>query len=176
MIAVDTSVLAYALNRHAPEHARAVRAVEELAGGERPWALPWCVVHELLRLVTLPHACVRPLRASDAWAFTGQLVASPTVRLLAPTERHAASLVEVLGTLPAGPDGCPGVELAVVLREHGIRELLSLDRGMRRFPFLVVRDPVRGEPWTPASAPLRRYRVLSSRGPRRADRERGEDR
>ena len=41
MIAVDASVLAYAVNRHAPQHARAASALEALANGDRPWALPW---------------------------------------------------------------------------------------------------------------------------------------
>jgi len=34
--------------------------------------------------------------------------------------------------------------------------------GMRRFRFLEVRDPVHGEPWTPAEKPARRYRTLGS--------------
>ena len=69
MIALDTSVLAYAVNRFAPEHARAAQTVEELANGDQPWALPWTVVHEFLRLVTHPHAAARALRPSDAWAY-----------------------------------------------------------------------------------------------------------
>ncbi len=43
MQALDTSLLAYAVNRHAPEHARAARVVETLANGALPWALPWPV-------------------------------------------------------------------------------------------------------------------------------------
>jgi predicted nucleic acid-binding protein len=169
MIAIDTSVLAFAVNRYAPEHSRAARVVEELANGDHPWALPWSVVHEFLRLVTHPHVAARALRPSDAWSFAGELIASPTVRLLAPTERHASVLVEVLG-MAGEPIGLPaGLETAVLLREHGIRELLSVDRGMRRYAFLTVRDPMRGVPWSPNEKPARRYRVLSSRarGPAR---------
>ena len=163
MRALDTSLLAYAVNRHAPEHARALRVVEALADGEQPWALPWSVGHEFLRLVTHPHAVARALRPADAWAFLEALLASPSLRVLGPTEAHAAALAEVLASLP--PDGGipPGLETAVLLREHGVRELLSADRGMRRFPFLEVRDPVHGEAWSPAEAPTRRYRVLASR-------------
>jgi uncharacterized protein len=163
MIALDTSILAYAINRYVPAHARAVRVVEELANGELPWALPWCVVHEFLRFSTHPHAAARALKPSHAWNFMGQLVASPSARLLAPTPSHAAALVEVLGSLAAEGLGCAGVELATVLREHGVRELLSADPGMRRFPFLLVRDPLRGEPWAPGAPPVRRYRVLTPR-------------
>ncbi len=162
MRALDTSILAYAANRHAPEHARAARVVEQVANGEAPWALPWSVVHEFLLLVTHPHAVARALQPAEAWAFIESLLASHSVRVLGETEAHAGTLAEVLATLP--PGGAPaGLETAVLLREHGVRELLSADRGMRRFAFLSVRDPLRGEAWTPAERPERRYRMLTTR-------------
>ncbi len=166
MVAVDVSVLAYAVNRFAPEHPRAARVVEELVNGDAPWALPWPALHEFLGFVTHPHAVARPLGAGDAWAFVERLLASGSVRALAPTDRHAAVLAEVLAGSSLLPGTVGRLETAVVLREHGIRELLSTDRSMRRFGFLTVRDPVHGEPWTPETAPARRYRVLKTRAAR----------
>jgi len=163
MRALDTSLLAWAANRHVPEHVRAVQVVESVANGGRPWALPWSVVHEFLALVTHPHAVARPLTPAEAWGFVEALLASRAVRVLGPTEAHAAVLAEVLGSLPRGPGIGPGLETAVLLREHGVRELLSADRGMRRFAFLEVRDPVRGEAWSPAERPRRPYRMLRAR-------------
>jgi predicted nucleic acid-binding protein len=163
VIAVDTSVLAYAVNRFAPQHARATQAVETLANGDAAWALPWSVVYEFLRLVTHPHAAARPLKLSDAWGFAGELMTSPSVHVLGPGERHQAALVEVLGMV-SGETGLPaGLETAVLLREHGVRELLSADRGMRRFAFLDVVDPVAGG-WAPGGPPVRRYRRLALPG------------
>lgn len=162
MVALDASVLAYAVNRHAPEHPRAARVVEDLANGDAPWALPWPAVHDFLGLVTHPHAVVRPLGPADAWAFVERLLASSSVRALGPTERHSVVLAEVLAGSPPGPGGLAGLQVAVTLREHGVRDLLSTDRGMRRYGFLSVRDPLHGEPWTPKTAPLRRYRVLKA--------------
>jgi uncharacterized protein len=163
MRALDVSLLAYAANRHAPEHARAARLVETLANGEARWALPWSVVYEFLQLATHPHAVARALTPADAWAFVEALLASHSLRLLGPTEAHAATLAEVLASLPPGSSLPPGIETAVLLREHGVRELLSADRGMRRFTFLSVRDPVHGEAWSPTAPPARRNRVLKTR-------------
>ena len=163
MIALDTSILAFAVNRYAPEHARAARVTEELVNGDLSWALPWSVVHEFLHLVTHPYAVARPLKPSDAWGFVGHLIASPSVRMLGPTERHGQALAEVMAAVPASPGLPAGLETATLLREHGIRELLSADRGMRRFPSIAVRDPLRGEPWVPQAPPLRRYRALSAK-------------
>jgi len=164
MRAVDTSVLAFAINRYAPEHARAAAALEGLAHDERPWALPWPAVHEFLERVTHRHAVARALRPADAWGFVEELARSASVHFVGPTARHGDTAAEVLEALrDDGPGLPPGFEVAVVLREHGIRELLTCDRGMRRYRFLEVRDPVHGELWTPAEPPARRYRTLPRR-------------
>ena len=164
MVALDASVLAYAINRFVPEHPRAVRLVEALVNGGQPWAIPGPALHEFLGLVTHPHAVARPLTAGDAAAFVDALLASPSVQLLSPGPGYRSALAEVLES--AAGAGLPaGLEVAVVLKEHGVRELLSADRRMRRFAFLTVIDPIHGE-WTPASSPARRYRMLSPRRPR----------
>ena len=160
MIAVDTSLLAYAANRFAPQHVRAARVLEGLANGDVPWALPWTVVHEFLRLVTHPHGVARPLSPVDAWAFVGQITAAAPVRMLGPAERHDAALAEVMAMVPGLP---AGFETAVVLREHGLRELLTTDRAMEQFPFLTLRNPLLADGWSPMEAPARRYRMLRPR-------------
>jgi predicted nucleic acid-binding protein len=162
LIAVDASLLAFAANRGVPEHVRAARALEDLAMGARPWALPWSAAEEFVALVSHPHAVARALDPGEAWAFVDALLASPTAHPLAPTERHARIAAEVLGL--SGPDAAraPGFTTAVLLREHGVGELLSARRDMRRFPFLVVRDPIHGPAWSAGERPARRYRRLSA--------------
>jgi predicted nucleic acid-binding protein len=165
VIAVDVGVLAWAVNRWAPEHPRAARALESLANGERPWALPVTVAHEFLRLVTHPHRVARALARDDAWGFLAGLLRSPSGRLLTPTDRHAQAIEEVLALLPADAGLPAGFDTAVLLREHRVRELLSPDSGMRAFPFLDVRDPTREPGWAPDAPPRRRYRRLAPRTP-----------
>ena len=167
MIGVDTSLLAYAVNRHAPQHARASTVVDALVNGDRPWALPWPVVHEFVGVVTHPHATPRPLEAVQALGYVRALLESPSVSALGPTSRHAEVLAELLRPDAArGP--ARGWDVAAVLREHGVRELLSADAAMRRFAFLTVIDPLRGEPWSPGGPPPRRYRRLRPPGSRPA--------
>lgn len=160
MIAVDAGILAYAANRHAPEHAPASRTLEALVNGDRPWALPWSAAHEFLRLVTHPHACARPLGAADALGFLATLLASAGARALAPGPRHASVLRELIAAGASPVRQAARLELAAVLREHSVRELLSCDAGMRRWSFLTVIDPVHGPPWHPGDRPVRRYRAL----------------
>src|SRR2546426_5242316 len=136
MIAVDSSVLAFAVNRHAPEHARAAAALDALANGDHAWALPWPAVEEFVRFVTRPHVAPRPLSPSDALGFIEALLASASATALGPTERHATVLAELLSGVARAEPLPAGFEVAAVLREHGVRELLSVDAGMRRFEFL----------------------------------------
>lgn len=163
MIGLDTSVLACAANRFAPEHARASRVLEDLANGDRPWALPWPAVHEFLRLVTHPHAVVRPMRAADVADLLGRLLESPALRMLAPTGRHARVIAELLEVLDPDAGLPPGFETAVLLREHGVREVLSADRSLEHFGFLTVIDPLHGPTWSPSQPPRSRYRRLRVR-------------
>lgn len=161
MIALDATVLAYAVNRFAPEHVRAAQVVEELVNGDLAWGVPWPALHRFVAFVTHPHAVARPLGVDDAWAFVESLLSGPAARTLGPTDRHAVVVRELV-------DGAGGMlvhdlETAALLREHGVRELLSTDRGMRRYAFLSVRDPVHGDPWSPLAPPVRRYRVLKAR-------------
>jgi predicted nucleic acid-binding protein len=167
VIAVDSGVLVLGANRHARGHARAAELLETLANGERPWAIPWSAAHEFLAFVTHPHAVARALGAPEAWAFLDALRASPSLRFLGPTERHAEACAEVLALREPGAAGLPGsFATAVTLREHGVRELLSPDPDMRRWRFLEVRDPFQGEGWTPGEPPVRRYRRFARSGAR----------
>ena len=164
MIAVDSGLLALAVNRYGPEHARAAALLESLADGDAAWALPWSAVHEFLDFVTHPHAVARVLGPLEAWGFIETLSASASLTFLGPTPRHAEACAEVLAL--RDPEAAPAFATAVLLREHGVRELLSTDPGMRLWRFLDVRDPLQGEPWSPAAPPARRYRTLSRRKPR----------
>ncbi len=166
MIALDAGLLAYAVNRGAPEHPRAVEAVEGLASGERPWGLPVCEAHTFIALVTHPHRVGRPLQIAEALGFLEALLAGPCGRLLLPTARHLAVTREVLGFLAPGEPAPAALETAVLLREHGVSEVLTCGRELRRFPFLVAIDPVHGAARAVRAPGGRRYRVLRPRGGR----------
>ena len=90
-------------NRHAPSTRGPPAWSSSWPTATRPWALPWPVVHEFLRLVTHRHAVARALGPADAWAFVEALLASPS---RAPARPHRADTppccAEVLASLAAG--------------------------------------------------------------------------
>jgi hypothetical protein len=141
---VDTNILVYAANRDCEEHRAAVATLEGWLAGSEPWALTWGVVYEFLRIATHARIFRRPLAADQALGFLSPLLASELVTVLGPTARHEALLrttVREVGR-PAG-NLFHDLQTAVIMREHGVGEIMTADMDFRKFPFLTVTDPVR---------------------------------
>jgi hypothetical protein len=142
---VDTNVLAYAVNRDCDEHRAAGAALEGWLSAPVPWAITWGIVYEFLRVVTHPRIFRRPLTAGQALAFLEPILGADVVTVLAPTARHEAllwSTVREFGT-PAG-NVFHDLQTAVIMREHGISEIMTADTDFRKFSFLTVTNPVHG--------------------------------
>ena len=141
MVAVDTNVLVNAVNADAPDHARASRALEGLVNGAERWALSWTVIYEFLRVVTHPRVFARPLSLAEAHSLIDELLASPTCTLITESDQHRQLLQESIEDIPrlAGTI-LHDFHIAVLMREHGIEELLTFDTDFRAFSWLKMRE------------------------------------
>ncbi|MCC6623053.1 MAG: PIN domain-containing protein [Deltaproteobacteria bacterium] len=143
MFAVDTNVLVYASDRSFGEHARCRDRLEGWRRQAMPWFLTWNVLYEYLRVVTHPKVLVRPWSASAAWGFVQALLASPALTVLRPTERHDVILAQTLAEVPELRGNLLfDTHTAVLLREHGVRQIVTRDIDFARFGFLEVVDPL----------------------------------
>jgi predicted nucleic acid-binding protein len=72
------------------------------------------------------------------------LFASPGLDILVPTQRHADVASDVFKELPhlAG-NILHDAHTAILMREHGIKQICTRDTDFHRFPFLDVIDPLR---------------------------------
>jgi toxin-antitoxin system PIN domain toxin len=140
---VDTNVLVYAVNRDCVEHAAARAALDGWLTGTAPWALTWGIVYEFLRIVTHPKVFRQPLSADQALSVLDPILASDVVSVLSPTERHEAVLRETVGQFgaPAG-NIFHDLHTAVLMREHGVSQIMTAAVDFRKFAFLTVTDPV----------------------------------
>jgi uncharacterized protein len=86
----------------------------------------------------------RPWNASAAWEFVAALLASPGLAVLVPTHRHADVAGEVIRELPhlAG-NLVHDAHTAILMREHGIRQICARDTDFNQFSFLEIIDPLR---------------------------------
>jgi toxin-antitoxin system PIN domain toxin len=139
---VDTNVLVYAFDAAAERHRASLALVRSLAEGRRAWAVPWPCVLEFLSVVTAADF-PRPYTAASALAFLEVVLASPSVRCLRPTDDTMAQWRSVLEDSGVRGRSVHDAHIFALCLEHGVRELLTADRGFRRFRGLKVRDPFR---------------------------------
>lgn len=140
---VDTNVLVYAVNRDCPEHGAAIGWVDRLRSGVSPWFLTWGILYEFLRVSTHRRVLPRPLGGAVAWGFVEALLASPSLEVLIPTTRHARALGEVIGeTTGIGGNLFHDAHTVVLMREHGVRPILTRALGFHRFAGIEVVDPL----------------------------------
>jgi predicted nucleic acid-binding protein len=80
----------------------------------------------------------------SAWNFLKTVLNSPAAGILSPTNRHRELLSQTIAEVPhlAG-NILHDVHTAVLMREHGIRQIYTRDSDFHRFPFITVIDPTR---------------------------------
>jgi len=141
LIALDANILVYAHREESPHHAQALRLMRQLSEGSEPWAVPWQCVSEFLRVVTHPKIFRPPTSLADALETVDDLLSSPSVRLLGPSDRHWLVFRETLRDGQAEGNLVYDAHIAATLREHGVAEILTADRDFRRFRGIRMRDP-----------------------------------
>jgi len=143
VIVVDTNVLVYAADADSPLHAACRDWLERQRGRVDAWYTTWAIVYEFLRVTTHPRVMRQPWSAPAAWGFVKALLASPGLGLLTPTQRHGEVAEQVIADLPhlAG-NLFHDAHTAILMREHGIRRIITRDTDFHRFPFLEAVDPL----------------------------------
>jgi uncharacterized protein len=144
MLVVDTNVLVYAANLDSPCHARCSEWLERQQRQPGAWYTTWAIIYEFLRVTTHPRILRQPFSISAAWDFVSALLVSPGLAVLVPTDRHADVASEVFSELPhlAG-NILHDAHTAILMREHGIKQICTRDTDFSRFPFLEIVDPLR---------------------------------
>lgn len=142
MIAVDTNVLVYAHRADSEWHAPAKAALEQLAEGVAPWALPWPCLHEFIAIATHPRIYRPPSTLAQALEQVRAWLESPSVVLLSESGAHFDALERVLTASHAAGPRVHDARIAALCVEHEISTLWSLDRDFARFSGVVVENPL----------------------------------
>lgn len=143
MFVVDTNVLVYAANADSPHHRASRGLLEEWRRRAAAWYITWGISYEFLRVVTHRRVLRSPWSPSAAWAFMQAVLASPGLRVLAPTNRHQAVAAETMVLVPHIEGNLwHDFATAVLMREHGIARIYTRGTAFHRFPFLEPVDPL----------------------------------
>ena len=144
MIVVDTNVLVYAADTDSPYHAACRQWLEARRVRPDAWYLTWSIVNEFLRVTTHPRVMRQPWQTTAAWEFIEALLSAPGMSMLEPTSRHADVTGDLIKALPeVAGNLLHDMHTAVLMREHGVRQICTRDTDFHRFPFLEVIDPLR---------------------------------
>ena len=141
MRAVDTNVLVFAEIETSDHHRRAIEVLSELAEGSVPWAIPWPCIYEFLRVVTHSRIYHPPVPMKHAMVDLRRILGSPSLLLLAETERHTEILMRVLEASGTTGNLIHDAHIAALCLENGVAELVTGDRDFLRFPDLRVINP-----------------------------------
>lgn len=133
MIAVDTNILVYADREESAFHASALAALRLLAEGDEAWAVPVFCVDEFFRVVSHDRLFDPPTAIIDAVESIESLLASPSVRLLVPGDRHLRLLRRLIEASQVSGNLVFDAQIAAVCLEHGAAMLLTEDRDFTRF-------------------------------------------
>ena len=138
MIAVDTNVLVYAHREESPQHQPALDRLRALAEGASPWAIPVFCLGEFVRVVTHPKIFAPPSTLKVAISTLDGLLESPSLRVLNPGLEFLNFFRNCVRDADARGNLAFDAQIAAVCLEHGVNELLTLDRDFSRFPGLKL--------------------------------------
>ena len=144
MLVVDTNILVYAADADSPYHAACRQWLELRRARPDAWYTTWSILYEFLRVTTHARVMRRPWTAPGAWKFVLSLLDSPGLGVLVATTRHADVAADVIAEMPelAG-NLVHDAHTAILMREHGVRQICTRDADFHRFRFLEVVDPLR---------------------------------
>lgn len=136
MIAIDTNIIVHAHREKAREHVRAKKRLVALAEGEEEWAIPVFCLGEFLRLTTHAKILDPPFTPEEATLALERVLESPSLKILYPSERYAALLLEVIRDANISGNLVFDAQIAALCREHGVKTLLTEDGDFARFKWL----------------------------------------
>ena len=141
MILVDANLLVYAHVASFPQHARAHEWLDERINAAAPVGLPWPSLLAFVRIVSNPRIFPRPASVAAAWRQTESWLATESVWIPLPTERHQRILAPLMQGAEGRANLVPDAHLAALAIEHGL-VLCSTDGDFARFDGLEWQNPL----------------------------------
>ena len=141
---IDTNLLLYGANADAEEHRAARAFLSRIGRAADPWYLTEGILYEFLRVATHPKVFPSPLTWREALRFLQPFLDADNVHVLHATDDHWPRLADVLPKL-THPSGNLffDVRTAVLMLEHGVRRIYTVDTDFLQFPDLEVVNPLR---------------------------------
>ena len=139
--AIDANLLLYASDAGSRFHERALEVLRSAAEGPDLLYLFWPVVMAYLRIATHPAVFAHPLAPADATANVEQLLVRPHVRAPGEDDGFWNSFRAVSASTTVRGNLVSDAHVVSLMRQYGVRTILSHDRDFHKFTAITVKDP-----------------------------------
>ncbi|HKK18903.1 MAG TPA: TA system VapC family ribonuclease toxin [Opitutales bacterium] len=139
---IDANILIYAANTGAPEHATALRFMQDRATETEMLCMTWPALMAFQRISTHPAIFGHPLSPEQAWSNVASLLALPRCRCLSETTDFAGDYARITKSLNIRGNLVPDAHIATILHQHGVERIYTVDSDFRKFDFLDVINPL----------------------------------
>ncbi len=140
MILLDTNLLLYAVDRHAPRHQVAREWLETTLSGGREIRLAWVVILAFLRIATRHGWSRKPLSIEVAFNLVQGWLDHPSVSIIHPGPEHGLILRRLLQEAGTAGNLTTDAHLAALAIEYDA-ELVSADNDFTQFRGLHWKNP-----------------------------------
>lgn len=141
MFLIDTNILLHAVNKESAEFEKTSGFLRSLPRQGEQWALSWNILYEFMRVGTHPRVFSNPLTQEQAWGFIKALLNGSNCMLISETELHPEVLEECANETPRLHGNIlHDFHTAILMREHGITEILTFDRDFHTFPWVRIKE------------------------------------
>jgi uncharacterized protein len=142
-LTLDANILVYASDRDSPLREQALEQLEECAAGPEPLYLFWPVAMAYLRVSTHSSVFARPLAFADAAQNVERLLARRHVRAPGEDQGFWRMFSTVAAEAPTRGNLVTDAHLVALMRQYGVRTIVTRDRDFRRFDGIKAHDPFR---------------------------------
>ncbi len=138
---LDVNILVYAADRTSSRHERARAHLERVATSSAITYLFWPVLLGYMRIVTHPAIVEAPLSPEAALSDIDDLIGRPQVVVPGEGERFWAAFKRVARAVQPRGTLVPDAHLVALMHEHGVAQVWSNDRDLRKFDGISVLNP-----------------------------------
>lgn len=139
---VDVNLLLYASDGESRWYPAARSFLADRSRDPDLFCISWLTLMGYQRMATHPGIFVAPMTPALAWENVRSILRLPRVRVIGEESSFAEDYESVAGSFPIRGNLVPDAHLAVLLREHGVKRLYTLDTDFRKFDFLEVVNPL----------------------------------
>lgn len=140
-VALDANLLLHAVNDESPKRQEAEQILRSLIERETITYLFWPVILAFVRISTHPQIFRRPLTYDQAVNNIERLLVQPTVRAPGESDRFWSTFRSASDAVRPRGNMLTDAHIVALMRDHGVREIITGDRDFRKFDGIRVRDP-----------------------------------